>query len=1008
MSTRILQVRLALLLALLSPLAAMAQNWSVVHRDGVAVMEEISKLTFEVRNTAGGTRPLTEVTLAFTSNYDMDSAEGPTGWTATVNRSGRRVVFRVSGSCPLTGIAPGGSALFSVRVAGLAAARDQAGEAFVSSQKNSLTNARDFCANVFFNNPDLSAASWRRVGISTSLQVSPRALGVGGEVATQILVENRTTGPQAGLQFTSQASLGSANFQVGSTTPASLSLDLGGSGVLSARATATSAGTAILQGIVGNGGGQAASSQVAQALQVSVSPLAATLDLSPLQVFTTSTVTLRLRVSNTSATNTYRNITPRAPVPAGTAVSQLLSGPVPASVAALAPGETAQFVWQYRVTGAEGAGYSFRAQADATLAGAGVTTDLVSSAEGRVVLILLTAAPEVIQSGSNVTVRYTLENRGTENVTAFKLFRPAPSHFTAAASPFVETPAGWTPTSDASGFTWAVPAGQTGLARNGRLTVGLVYASVGGVTADTPFMHRMQLTRGGTRSRVDTTLTVLAPKVVPEVQGFTVVSGSARNTLIWTNPPDHNGVVVLRSTGAAPNLPPAVGARYATGNTLGNATVVHASEMSVTSRLVDTAVTNGTEYFYRVYNMDDLRRYSAGNVPTSFGVRARPQARGVGTPLWCYNVGMSALQQPITETGVGIYSAFNDSVIANRTNVATPTEDGDERWRPVRLLGTIGGRFPVVPLRGLTGQYLMVGTQDGYMYALNSQTGDVLWRGDGGQALGKIQALPVTQLHDFANAAYQAAHPGRDLVFFATRIDGDTAGNKVIALNAATGQRVWIYQPGNLDMVSGGMMVDYANNRLYVPARSAGNTQHSLRILNTLTGQQVASLPLGDIEFSVVRLPATNQALVTAKDGRVTAVGLTSMAVEWTMTLPGTPTNYARPQGRGFLATLQSGLVEYYLLNVQSSGTTAVRQWSTPVPNPTGAFTYVKDGKTYAYVGSSNGRVYELDVATGAVLKHVSLGASQLIGTPTVDFSVGRLHVGTQDGRVCAFQVPFP
>lgn len=746
---------------------------------------------------------------------------------------------------------------------------------------------------------------------------------------------------------------------------------------------------------------------MAQAAQVTVSPLAAVLDLSPLQAFPGDTVSLRMMVTNTS-NNTYTNLVPRAPIPSGTASATLVSGPVPASVASLAPGESAQFIWQYRVDGSEGAGYGFQAQADAKLSGASVATELVDATDGRLVLIRLTANPAGVSPGSNRLVRYTVENRSTESISKIELFKPSSALFGTATQPAAEVPAGWTATSSASSYSWT---GGTAIFPGQSRTVGVLYSTVGNVTYDMPLLHRVRITRnGGQFSRLDTVVTVLTTKLVPEVQGFTAVSGDGRNTLIWNNPTDHSGVMVLRAAGASPNTAPVAGTAYAAGATLGNAQVVYADELSIASRFVDTGVTNGTEYVYRVYNFDDQHRYAPGNVPTSLGLKARPQARAAGAPLWCYNVGLTALNQPITEVGVGTFSAYNNSVIANRMNTADATVDGDERWRPVALQGLVGGRFPVVPLRGLSGQYLLVGTQDGYMYALNSQTGAVLWRGDNGQALGKIQAFPVTQLYDFANATYKAAQP-RDLVFFATRIDGNTTGNKVIALDGATGQRVWIYQPNNLDMVSGGMLVDYTNNRLYVVARSNGNSQASLRILNTLNGQEVARLSLGDIDFSVVRLPATNQALVTANDGTVSAVGLTSMQVEWSMKLPSTPTNYARPQGRGFLATLQSGLVQYYLLGTKPDGSAAAPtapNWSTPVAGPTGAFVYLLSASSgRVYVGSSDGKVHELDVYTGVDSKQVSLGAAQRVGMPTVDNTVNRLHVGTQDGRVCAFQVPF-
>jgi outer membrane protein assembly factor BamB len=1008
MSSRILPVRLALLLALfLSPAAALAQTWTVTHAAGAAVMDESSKLTFEVRNT-GTSRRLSEVTFGFSGAYDMDSAEAPPGWTASVNRSGRRITFTAIGSCPSTtiGLAPGASQRFSMRVVAAATTKDLNTDSLVAV--STLTYAREHCNAFTFTAPNLRNLTWMRHGLSASIQVFPRMLSTGTSVVAQVVVENRsTTSPQSNIDIDGPTPIGTANFTVQGVTPATHSLAQGQAGVFIATATATSNGTAIGQVVARNGGGNSVTSPVAQALQVDVHPLATALDVTSLQAFPGDVVSLRMMVTNTSS-NTYGNIVPRAPIPSGTASTTLVSGPVPASVASLAPGASAQFIWQYRVNGSEGAGYAFQGQVDATLSNAQVATDSVVSPEGRLVLIRLTANPAGVLPGNNRLVRYTVENRSTESISKLELFRPTPSLFGAATQPAGEVPTGWTATSSTSIYTWT---GGPALLPGRSLTVGVLYATVGNVTYDTPLMHRMRITRNGNQfSRLDTVVTVITPKLVPEVQSVVALSGDGRNTLIWNNPTDHSGVVVLRAAGAAPNTPPVAGTTYVAGETLGNAQVAYADELSIVSRFVDTGVTNGTEYVYRLYNFDDQRRYSPGIVPTSLGLKARPQARGVGAPLWCYNVGLSALNQPITEVGVGTFSAFNNSVIANRTNTANPALDGDERWRPVALQGLIGGRFPVVPLRGLSGQYLLVGTQDGYMYALNAQTGAVLWRGDNGQALGKIQSLPVTQLYDFANAAYKAAQP-RDLVFFATRIDGSPTGNKVIALDGATGQRVWLYQPNDLDMVSGGMLVDYTNNRLVVVARSNGNTQPSLRILNTLTGQEVARLALGDIDFSVVRLPATHQALVTANDGTVSGVGLTSMQVEWSMKLPGTPTNFARPQGRGFLATLQSGLVQYYLLATQADGTAAAPtapSWSTPVPGPTGAFVYLLNASSgRVYVGSSDGKLHELDLHTGVNLKQVSLGTVQRIGMPTVDNTVNRLHVGTQDGRVCAFQVPF-
>jgi outer membrane protein assembly factor BamB len=375
------------------------------------------------------------------------------------------------------------------------------------------------------------------------------------------------------------------------------------------------------------------------------------------------------------------------------------------------------------------------------------------------------------------------------------------------------------------------------------------------------------------------------------------------------------------------------------------------------------------------------------------------------------------LQQPITELGVGIFSSNTSGrVTANLTNTSTPVLDGNERWRPVRLQGAVQSRFPVVPLHGLSGQYILTGDQAGYPYAIRADTGVLLWRG---ASLGTIQSFPVVQLHDYANAAYQAAHPGRDLAFFATRLSTGTA-NKVVALDARTGAPVWTYDPGNLGMVSGGMLVDYTYNRLYVGARSNGGTLDSLRVLDSLTGAELARLSLGDIDLGIIRYGSADLALVTNSDGKVYGLDMKTLAAAWSASVASRPSasvpafsQYARPVTGGFVvsilgATDAEGRVERWSVATSSSGTTVTRLWSTPIPSPSGTFSYTSGGVQRLYAGGKDEKVHELDFATGADGRQVSLPGALAIGTPTVDSSVSRLHVGTQDGRICAFPVPFP
>lgn len=532
------------------------------------------------------------------------------------------------------------------------------------------------------------------------------------------------------------------------------------------------------------------------------------------------------------------------------------------------------------------------------------------------------------------------------------------------------------------------------------------------------------------------------PATTPAVAQLAAVSGDTKNQLSWNNVAPHRGTVVVRRANVAVNWVPSNGTSYPLNttvqNTGGNPTVVVHSDLDATATdtVASTGLTNGTRYYYKAFAFNGNYVYGNGNIPTSNGIFSIPTAKTGSSPKWCYSVGAATTQQPVTELGAAVFSAGNGgAVTANKTTVATPATDGFERFRPVPLTAAVQSRFPVVPLRGqsATDTFIITGDQGGRVYAINAQTGDWLWTANNGNpfTVGDIiQAQPAVQLYAYSNLTFQnwskAALPsgfgvttGTDLIFVATRIS--TVTNRIYALRSSDGRLMWTYNPGNLGMVNGGMLVDYTNNRLYVGTRAGPGTggAQTVRIIDTLTGApvpltaaQITALSVGDIDHGINKDFTSNQAYVISTTGIARGIDMTSFAVPWNVAIGFAPNSYIWPLGNGFLASVGTtvgaggGSVRRYKV----AGAVATLQWSAGILGPTGITVDYADGGVNAQkvlVGNLDGGVRQLFMSDGGVEKVLSV-TTVPVGAPTIDKTSGRLHVGTFDGRVCAYPVPLP
>ncbi|NNC15494.1 PQQ-binding-like beta-propeller repeat protein [Corallococcus exiguus] len=1005
-----MNVRILALVAVLLPAVGFSQTWTVrpVPSAGETVarvvMEDASDLVLDVTNTTTATSDarVSEVSFVLPTGYQilggLPAEENPNWKVEYIDANERRITFQSTWGCvdEGRGLARNETARFVLSVVGPSnRTTDNTTERLAAG-----TYARDQCDGTSYTFNVNNMTAWTRGILAANVTLVPRVLAVNGSTVARVVVENRGTGAATvsvdNPTSTSSVPLTTVNKDGGR----SVAVRSAGVFAVNLRPTAAGAVAARVRARTSNSNAPLVDSPLAN-----VGNLVAAADMDVVDAFAGDQVTLRLIVFNTSTTNAYTQVRPRAPVPLGNATASLVSGPSPESVAQLAPGASAQFTWRYQVSGAPGASYQFQAQVDGTLNGSAVAGDLVTARKGRIVEHRVRLSHETVSTAAtSLTVGYTVQNRGTLPIYEVKLFKPAVNYFSVAASG-PQAFGDWNVYTDTTSYLWE---SESGIPVGGEATFRITYSGFTAVLADTAFRHRLELNQGWNdpRIRVEATMTLLAVTAAPDVERLTGVARDGSVTLTWDNPFNHGGTLVLRAQGTnPPNTAPTSGVRYAVGDVLGNATVAYEDEFSSASSMTDTAVTNGTTYTYRVFNADDQLRYGPGNQPTSQGLLATPRARVAGNPLWCYSVGLDTTLQPVTELGVGIFSSFNDSVVATLTHTVNPSEDGAERFRPVKMAGKIATRFPVVPLLGRPGQqWIVVGDQTGVPAVLNAATGEFLWRNNT-LGLGNISSFPVTQLLDYANPEYRTTYSNVDLAIFATR--NTSALNQVVALNAATGALIWRYRPGDLGMVSGGMLMDYTTNRLYVPTRS-GTSAATLRVLNSLTGAEVARLELGDLEFGVVRNATSNQILVTANDGRVHGVTPSTFALAWTVQVDSasqrTFSHFARPQGRGFVVSRTNNTVERYEMDATN---VPKLLWTTPVENPSGSFTLNQNGVARLYVGSTDGKVHQLELEGGADTGQVTVGPAQAIGVPTIDHTVSRLHVGTTDGRICAFPVPF-
>jgi uncharacterized repeat protein (TIGR01451 family) len=482
------------------------------------------------------------------------------------------------------------------------------------------------------------------------------------------------------------------------------------------------------------------------------------------------------------------------------------------------------------------------------------------------------------------------------------------------------------------------------------------------------------------------------------VRFLTVTSTSGRNVIEWLNPTaDYASTELVFRTDRFPTSP-------ADGTSLYNLGTAGAADRFVH----DTPpLTNGQSYYYAAFV-----HHSATLSPGRF-VQGRPFDTS-GPVKWAFSTGGFSVTPP-SVSGAAVIATSNDLAVHAMARGPSGGE-WPAGWLPFEVGGPVQSRSPVVPITvGTTNPVVFLGAQDGYVYAFDA-------------ARGGSPALPPWPAHDMG-APLQAAPAGiftafggaYDYLLVGTRDAG--ADNRFVALDPASGAELGSFDNGGgstgIGIINGMAAVDYGSSRVYFTShvRAGGS-------VTTLWCQQLGPTPtvfagcgwltprtLGDIDSSPI-----------LRGGRIyvgsASGGGTVYSIDAASGNPGLDRTFVHGDGqvKGFVFTDRSSDDIYFatdnrvwLVSDTAGGMTenSVVGGVSLGPGVKPSAVLFVSGDHYVYVGGSDGRLYEINVAGAPIVKSVQLGDGlSAVGIPSLDATYNLLHVGTEAGVFYAVSVP--
>jgi outer membrane protein assembly factor BamB len=396
------------------------------------------------------------------------------------------------------------------------------------------------------------------------------------------------------------------------------------------------------------------------------------------------------------------------------------------------------------------------------------------------------------------------------------------------------------------------------------------------------------------------------------------------------------------------------------------------------------------------------------------------RATVVATPLdttspkpvaWTYSAGGSATSVvPPTVGPDAVYTVSSDGVV----HAMTRGDAGGQwpsAWNPVGLGKPAHNRSPLVPLPA--GSRLFVGTESGEVHAVDGKNGAIVWSRS---ALVSAGALASSGGVQGTPAGLFKAYKGlNDVILVGSNLG--VSSNTFYMLNPVNGLNVTTYSNGLLGAIAGMEVVDYDNNRAFCLTTAPSGTLWGFDLgAAGSPSLNPSTLPLGNpVGYSV----GANGSPVL-RNGRL-YFGTTNGEVHAYRVADGTQSTLGLSDGevKGFVFPDRRSADLYLSTNNRVWGVSDTLDPSTPMLTPhwfvddipAPSIALHRTGTDFVYVGSSNGRLYQIDVASAdpkGTKKYVELEAGSQIGAPSLDGPNNLVLVGSATGVVYAVRVPLP